>query len=222
MRRSWKDGRATPVGFLEDQAAVADGLLALYGVTFDERWFRAARELADAVIEHFPDPAGGFFDTPDDHEDLLLRPRSIEDGATPSGNSTATTVLIRLGALTGEGRYAAAIDGAFRLVREHLARYPTAFANWLVALDLVLAPLHEIAIVGDPAEDETQALLDVVLGPYRPHQVLALTSDPASSTIELLQSRFALGGRPTAFVCRDFACRQPVNEPQALAAQLAT
>src|SRR6185503_17038301 len=124
LGRSWKDGRSTGEGVLEDYADLADGLLALYEATFDERWFVAARELADAILEHFVDPAGGFFDTADDHEALVTRPKDPQDNATPSGGSMATLVLLRLGALTGDGRYREAADRALTTVTSFLGRFP--------------------------------------------------------------------------------------------------
>jgi len=135
LRRSWKDGQARHAGTLEDHACLADGLLALYEATANERWFTAARALADTILAHFGDAAGGFFDTADDAERLVARPRSLEDNALPSGNAMAALVLQRLDALTGEGRYADAAEGALGLVGSAPARYPTAFAQWLVALD---------------------------------------------------------------------------------------
>jgi len=172
------------------------------------------------VLERFADPVGGYFDTADDHERLLVRPKRLEDGATPSGNAMTATVLLRLAAWTGDTRYRRAAEEAIRLVLPLVTRHPTAFGQWLIALDLALEPLDEVAIVGDPSAPATRALLDVAMRPYRPHQVVAAASDPGSSAIELMQSRFALQGRPTAFVCRDFACRQPVTEPAALGALL--
>ena len=139
LRRSWKDGRATATGVLEDHALLADGLLALYEATWEDRWFVAARELVDLILDHFADPAGGFFDTADDHERLVTRPRDPQDNAIPSGGSMATTVLLRLAALTGEGRYRTAAERALASVGPYLARYPTGFAQWLIALDLAHA-----------------------------------------------------------------------------------
>ena len=126
-------------GVLEDYACLAEGLLALYGATFDERWFGAARALADAILDRFADPAGGFFDTADDHEILITRPKDLQDNAVPSGNAMAATVLLRLAALTGEARYRDAAEAALRLVAEVAPRHPTFFAQWLVALDFALA-----------------------------------------------------------------------------------
>jgi uncharacterized protein YyaL (SSP411 family) len=219
LKRSWKDSRATGDGVLEDYANLADGLLVLYGATFDERWFTAARELADAILAHFADPDGGFFDTADDHERLVTRPKDVQDNAVPAGNSMAALVLLRLAALTGEGGYRTAAERAMRLVVGFVDRYPTGFANWLCAIDFALADVNEVAIVANPGDSQVDRLIAPAVEGYRPNQVIAI-GDPATSVVPLLGSRFAIGGKPTAYVCRNFACRQPVTEPEALAALL--
>ena len=155
LGRSWKDGRASGNGVLEDYADLADGLLALYEATFDERWFTTAVALAERILARFADPAGGFFDTADDHERLVTRPKDVQDNAVPSGNAMAVTVLLRLAALTGEGRYRDAAERAMLTVTQFVDRYPTGFAQWLSAMDLALAPVVEVAIVGDPADPAT-------------------------------------------------------------------
>jgi len=220
LRRSWKDGRASSGGVLEDYANLADGLVSLYEATFDERWFSDAVALMDVVVDRFADPAGGFFDTPDDGERLVVRPKDLGDNATPSGNAMATTVLLRLAALSGEGRYRAAAERALATAAPYLERYPTGFAQWLCALELAHAGISEVAIVGAADDPGTARLLDVASRGYSPFRVLASTGDPAASVVPLLRDRFALNGRATAFVCRDFACRQPVHEPEALEALL--
>jgi uncharacterized protein len=222
LGRSWKDGRATGQGVLEDYADLAEGLLALYEATFDERWFTTARQLADAILERFADPEGGFFDTATDHERLVTRPKDIQDNATPSGGAVATIVLLRLAAFTGESRYRDAAERALATVTAYVARYPTAFAMWLQAIDLALAPVAEIAIVGDPADAATQALLAVASSGYEPNRVVALKlGDASTSAVPLLADRVRVGGRPTAYVCREFTCRLPVTDPDALRDQLA-
>jgi hypothetical protein len=220
LMRSWKDGRATADGVLDDHADLAEGLVALYEVTFDERWFTAAVALAETILAHFADPAGGFFDTPDDGEALILRPKDEQDNATPSGGAMAATVLLRLAALTGEGRYRTAAETALAGVGPYLGRYPGGFAQWLCALELAQTPMTEIAIAGDPWAPEARRLLDVANRGYRPFRVLAASATPEASAVPLLHGRFALRGRTTAFVCQDFACRQPVTEPEALEALL--
>jgi len=133
----------------------------------------------------------------------------------------ATIVLLRLAALTGEGRYRTAADGAIASVTAFASRYPTAFASWLTSMDLALAPVVEVAVVGDPAAADTRRLLEPVVGGYRPNQVLAVSNTPEASVVPLLDGRFAIDGRPTVFVCQGFSCRQPVTEPDAVRLLLA-
>ena len=220
LMRSWKDGRATGDGVLEDYACLADGLLALYDTTFEERWFTTARALMDSVLEHFADPDGGFFDTADDHERLITRPKDVQDNATPSGGGMATHVLLRLAALTGEGRYRTAAERALPSIAPLAARYPTAFAKWLSAFELALGDIVEIAIVGSPDEPGTRELLAVASGGFHPARVVALAADPMASAVPLLAGRTRIRNRPTAYVCRGFACQVPVTDADALAAQL--
>ncbi|HET9457168.1 MAG TPA: thioredoxin domain-containing protein [Candidatus Limnocylindrales bacterium] len=220
LGRSWKDNRATGAGVLEDYADLADGLLALYEASFDETWFRVARGLADSMLARFADPAGGFFDTADDHETLVTRPRDVQDNAVPSGGSMAASVLLRLAALTGEARYRIAAEGAIGTVTTFVARYPTAFAGWLSAIHLAVEGIDELAIVGDPSDPAALALAAVASEGFRPGLVLALAADPAASDVPLLADRTLVGGRPTAYLCRNFACRMPVTDPAALREQL--
>ena len=220
LGRSWKDGRAVGQGVLEDYTHLAEGLLALYEATFDERWFTTARSLMDRVVDRFADAAGGFFDTADDHERLVTRPKDLQDNAVPSGNAMAATVLLRLAAWTGEARYRTIAERAIRTVTPFAERYPTAFAQWLSAIDFALADVVEVAVVGDPGDAATRALLEPVTSGFRPSQVLAGTADPAASVVPLLRERAMVGGVPTAYVCRGFACRLPVTDAAAMRAQL--
>ncbi len=221
LKRSWKDGRAVGGGVLEDYAHLAEGLLALYETSFDERWFTIARGLADRILSHFEDPAGGFFDTASDHETLITRPKDPQDNAVPSGGAMAATVLLRLAAWTGEGRYREAAERALGAVAPFLARYPTGFAQWLVAASFAASDVVEVAIVGDPAEAATRELLRPVWSTWRPAQVLAVgASGVTTSAVPLLHDRAAIDSRPTAYVCRGFACNLPVSDAAALTAQL--
>ncbi|MCU0505514.1 MAG: thioredoxin domain-containing protein [Chloroflexi bacterium] len=221
LHRSWKDGRAGGPAALEDEADLADGLLALYAATFDERWYLAAHERGAAILARYRDPAGGFFDAADDAEQLVVRPRSVQDNALPSGGAMAASVLLRLAAYCGESAEAEAATAAIAGVGELAGRHPLAFAWWLVAMDLAVRGVDEVAIVGDRADAATTALVDVTRGSFLARAIVACGPDPAASAIPLLQARFALDGRPTAFVCRDFACRRPVTRPEALEALLA-
>ena len=220
LGRSWKDGRATGQGVLEDYSHLAEGLFALYEATFDERWFITGRALMDRVLDRFADPAGGFFDTADDHERLVTRPKDLQDNAVPSGNAMAATVLLRLAAWTGEGAYRTAAERAIRTVAPLAERYPTAFAQWLSAIDFGLADAVEVAVVGGPGDAATRALLEPVATGFRPNQVLAAAADPGASAVPLLRERTMVRGLPTAYLCRGFTCRMPVTDAAALRAQL--
>lgn len=214
LHRTWRKGEAKLNGYLEDYAAVIEGLLTLYETDFDVQWFTAAQTLAETMLAHFADPAGGFFDTSDDHEALVVRPKSLQDNAVPSGNALAVTALLKLASLTGEGRYTDLAEKSLRQVQPVLARYPTGFGQWLVALAYALSGPREIAIVGEVAQPETKAMLKVVRELFRPFQVTAIGSD--QTPIPLLYDRRQLNGLPTAYVCEHFACRTPVTDAEAL------
>jgi uncharacterized protein YyaL (SSP411 family) len=222
LRRSWQAaaGDARYNAYLEDYAFLADGLLALYETTFDPAWFAWARELADRMLDHFADPAGGFFDTSDDHEALLHRPKDVQDNATPSGNGMAAHVLLRLGLLTGEGLYWDTAEGMVAGLYEPMARHPSAFAHWLGAAAFILSEPLEVAVAGNPAAADTRTLLDVVQRPYRPNLVTAAGEGAAAEVVPLLANRERLDGRAAAYVCRRFVCRRPVSTPQELAEAL--
>jgi uncharacterized protein YyaL (SSP411 family) len=217
LYHTWKAGVARFNGYLEDYAYLVEGLLELYQTTFDPRWYRAARELVEMMIEHFGAPNGGFFDTSDDHETLIVRPRELEDNAVPSGNAMAALVLPRLAGLAVEPLYLELTRAALSPMQEMLARHPLGFAQWLIAQDYVLAHPREVAIVGDPDVADAQALLDACTGEYCPHQIIALgEANTGSVAVPLLEGRGQVDGRATAYVCVDFVCQRPVTEPGAL------
>ena len=219
LLRSWDAGAGARYNaYLEDYAFLADGLLALYQTTFESRWFHWAQELAERMLTHFQDPAGGFFDTSDDHEELLHRPKDVQDNATPSGNSMAAHVLLALSLYTGEGRYWDTAESMVEALADPIMRYPGAFAQWLCAAALIMAEPREVAIIGDPAAADTRELLAVLNSRYRPSLVVATGSD--ETAIPLLTDRPQLDGRATAYVCRRFVCLNPVTQPEALAEQL--
>ncbi len=222
--RSWKDGQARLLGYLEDYALLADGLLALYGVDGNSRWLQATLTLTDAMLDLFWDETlPGFYDTAHDHEALVTRPRDISDNATPSGNSVATDVLLRLAALTGKVTYRTRAEQVLSSQAEMLRRFPMGFGRLLCAADFALAPVQEVALVGDPAASDMQALLRVMHAAYRPYVVLAQLhpGDHLAPTLTpLLQARPMINGIATAYVCANFTCKQPVTEPGELQAQL--
>ncbi len=219
LRRAWRDGQVTREVFLEDYAALILGLLELYQTDFDNKWFNAAVELADEMIERFSDPAGGFFDTPADGESLLVRPKDIQDNATPSGNALACEALLKLAALTDQGEYRDRAEQSLWLVSDYALKYPTAFARWLSALDFAHGPVKQVAVVG--AGESAEALVQAVRSAYRPNVVAAASPHPpADDAPALLRNRPLVDGLPSAYVCESFVCRQPVTDVNDLLKQL--
>jgi uncharacterized protein YyaL (SSP411 family) len=210
LLRTWKDGQAKLNAYLEDHAYLLEALITLYESTFDPRWFAEARALADTMIGRFADEEnGGFFETSSDHEQLLSRRKDLEDHPIPSGNSSAAYGLLRLAALTAEAGYEERAVGVLRLLHELAVTHPQAFGHLVQALDFHLAPVQEVALVGE----DTGALARVVRGRFRPHLVLA---GGAADGVPLLQDRPPVDGRPAAYVCERFACQAPVTEPEDL------
>lgn len=220
LLRTYKDGRARLNGYLEDYAFLADGLLALYEASFDPRWFAEARALVDQAIALFADEQnGGFFDTGNDHETLISRPKDIMDNAIPAGNSVVVDVLLRLAAFTGEQAYRKRADDYLQPLAEIMVQHPQAFGYVLGALDFVLSPSKEFAIIGHPDGADTHQLLKTINSRYQPNSVLACSSPDdsrAQRTIELLANRPLKDGKATAYVCQNFACQAPVSVPEEL------
>jgi len=215
LRRTYREGQegARLNGYLEDYAALAAGLLALYESTYEPHLFAAARRLTDTMLAHFWDDAeGGFFNTSDDHEELISRPRDLFDNAVPSGNSMAVEVLLRLSALGGDQSYAEKAETTLKALSGLAARAPGGFGRLLSALELVLAGTTEVAVVGGADEAETAALLHVLHHRYLP---------TAGAGVALLEGRTLLDGHAAAYVCRHFACRRPVTTPAELEEELA-
>ncbi|HEV7919138.1 MAG TPA: thioredoxin domain-containing protein [Solirubrobacterales bacterium] len=198
-------------GYLEDHAYVTAAYLTLYEATFDERWFVAARTTAELVLEHFADGGGGFFTTADDHEELLVRRKDIEDTPIPSGNASMALALLRLSALTGEQRYREAAADTLRILQKMAARFPSALGHALQAIDFYLAPVKEVALVGENVDE----LRHVVHGEYRPHIVLA-GGGQGDHAVPLLEGRAAENGDAVAYVCSQFACKSPTSDPAML------
>jgi uncharacterized protein YyaL (SSP411 family) len=222
LLRTWKQGEAKLNGYLEDYAYLIEGLLELYQTAFDPRWFVAAQELAETMLERFADSEGTLYDTSDDHETLITRPRDLQDNATPSGNAMAVTALLKLAGFTNDLRTIDIAHQALAQMQPMMSQYPLGFGQWLQALSYALSKPREIAIVGDPDSADTQALLSVVRDGYRPFQIVALGSPNAQPpAVPLLQDRDLVDGCATAYVCRAFACQAPVTEQKALLAQLA-
>jgi uncharacterized protein len=209
LLRTWKDGQGRLNAYLEDHAFLLEALLTLYESSFEPRRFAEAVALADTTIARFGDEQhGGFFETSSDHERLLARRKDLEDHPIPSGNASAAYGMLRLGALTGEQRYDEQAVGVLRLLHELAAKHPQGFGHLLQALDFHLAPVKEVALVGDSRDLER-----VVRGTFRPHLVVA---GGAPDGVPLLADRPLVDGQAAAYVCERFACQAPVTAAEEL------
>ncbi|HEX5929620.1 MAG TPA: thioredoxin domain-containing protein [Solirubrobacterales bacterium] len=216
LLRTYKDGEARLNAYLEDHAYLLEALLTIYEASFEPAWFGAAERVAEALIGRFHDPErGGFFSTSDDHEQLIARRKEIGDHPIPSGNSSAAFGLLRLAALSGEGRYRRQAEEVFALFTQPAVRHPESFAHLLRALDFHLSPVKEVALIGADTSD----LAATVRAGYRPHLVLA-GGPEGSEQPPLLRDRPLRDGVPAAYVCENFACQAPVSDPKKLAALL--
>ncbi|GAA5072557.1 thioredoxin domain-containing protein [Thermocatellispora tengchongensis] len=221
LLRTSRDGRPSAnAGVLEDYADVAEGMLALYAVTGETRWFLRAGDLLGVVLDRFADGRGGFYDTADDAERLFQRPQDPTDNATPSGQFGAAGALLSYAALTGSARHREAAEAALGTVSV-LAGKHSRFAGWgLAVTEAVLAGPVEVAVLGPDDAPETAALHRAALMSTSPGLVIARGAPAERQEVPLLEHRSLIDGRPAAYVCRHFACQAPTTSPAELKAQL--
>jgi uncharacterized protein len=218
LMHSYKDGQARVLGMLEDYAYLAEGVLALWEVTFDPQWIDAARELTASMLELFwDDEHGGFFSTGSDHEKLILRQKEIIESVTPSPNAVAALVLQRLALLTGDQELTARAETVLKTAAVYMDRVPQAACSFLSALDFFFSQPKEIVVVG--SRPEADPLIEQIWTRFLPNKVVA--GSPPGIESPLLEDKVAVNGRPTVFVCENYACRAPTSDPQVLAEQLA-
>jgi uncharacterized protein YyaL (SSP411 family) len=204
-----KDGRSRFPAYLDDHAFLGWGLLELLQAEWHGPWLDWAIELADAMLEHFEDhDAGGFYFTADDHEALILRPKTFGDDATPAGNGVAARLLLRLGYLLAEPRYLDAAERTLRAAWALIERYPHAHASLLMALDEFTEPPAVIVLRG-PAPDLAvwRAELDKLFDPRR--LVFAIPADAEGMPAALAEKRPQAG--TVAYLCRGTTCSAPLR-----------
>ena len=210
---AWKDGRARFNAYLDDYAALIDGLVELSQATFDPQYLHRACEFAAPMIEHFADPdAGGFFYTSADHESLIARHKEIHDNATPSGNSLAATALLKLARLTGRQEFEDHAVRTLEMMSGTLTRLPTAAGQALIALDNLFGPAYELVLIdGDDPTIGDQVLMQLNQR-FVPNKVIwrQRASEPIPLEFtELLTGKTAVNGQTSLYVCRERACQSP-------------
>ncbi|MGQ0811942.1 MAG: aldo/keto reductase [Nitrospiraceae bacterium] len=221
--RTYREGNAHLPAYLEDYASLAEGLVDVYEAGGEERYLKDAVQLAQRLIADFSDEEqGGFFTTAKTHETLIFRSREGPDGAIPSGNAVAASVLARLSFHYDRDDFRQAASNAVRTYGHQIARYPRAFAKSLCVVDLLLAGPVELAIVGKPGEPRRTQLERVVNGQYIPNRIIA-HHDPPGRTSEhpLLLGKEMVDGNAALYICRNFSCRRPITHPDSVVAALA-
>ena len=215
--RTWKDGRAHVTGFLEDAALLADALITLYEASGEPRYFGAASAIAAQIVDRYRSDDGSYYDTAADSEELIARPRSIDDNPVTAGQSAAASAFLRLHALTGEERWRTHAMEIVTPLAHLVPRAPLALASLAAAAEFSLGPVREIAIAGDPRWDSTRRLVGTVWEQFRPLRVLAWG---LADGVPLLSDRPPRDGAATAYVCSGFVCEAPVTDAEGLARQL--
>ncbi len=217
-----RHGRAHLNAILDDYAFMIQGLIDLYESDFDARWLREALALNEIVLEHFEDGEhGGFYTVGDNHEKLIARLKSQQDGAIPSGNGVQALNLLRLAELTGQGELAKHAESTIRSIGNALNQYAPSFSQMVMAVDFVAAQPREIVIAGEPNHPAVRAMLAEVRGRFYPQRVVALASKGADDgLIPLLEGRSPSETGARAYVCQNYACQLPVDTAEALAEQL--
>ena len=219
MKRA-RNGNAGLDAHVEDYAFVIQGLLNLYEATFEYKYLEEASQLNEIFLKHFWDEQnGGFFMTADDSEELIVRSKEIYDGAIPSGNSIAALNLLMLGRITGDSKYDQKSLETFKAFSNQVRQSPSAYTQLMIALDFAVGPSNEVVIVGDLNSGETIKMLSSLREEFIPNKVVLFRPDtdekpPIVQMAEYTENQRSIDGKATAYVCRNFACKQPTNDPK--------
>ncbi|WP_281795764.1 thioredoxin domain-containing protein [Desulforhabdus amnigena] len=225
--RRYRHGEVAHRGYADDHAFLVWGLLELYESTFDAFYLEEAVKVHQQMMDLFWDEEeGGFFYTAEDNEPLIVRDKEIYDAAVPSSNSVGVLNLLRLARMTGNTQWEEKAQQLFNRFAGMVADFPAGYTQFLHAVDFALGPALEIIVAGNPEEVSTQEMVETVHGLFLPHRVLMLRSeDGRSGGIEELapfvKPLKSIDGKPMAYVCQNFACKEPVTEVDALKAILA-
>jgi uncharacterized protein YyaL (SSP411 family) len=220
--RTARDGAAHTPAFSEDYAHVADGLLAAYAALGDPGYLELAAALVERAVADFWDEASGtFFDTSDEHDRIVARPRSLIDGATPSANSVAADVLLRLALLTGHPDHDRHARSILRAAAPALDRHPIQFGRMLAAADRALSDPIDAVVAGRADDPRAVSLRRAAAADYLPDLVIApLPGSAAIAAWPLFVGKVERDGIPTAYVCRGYACDEPTSDPDRVREQV--
>ena len=222
LLRTFKDGKSKLNGYLEDYAFFIEGLLELHETTLNPSWLNHAVNISKTMIDLFWDiKTEQFYDTSGDHEDLVIRPRDIADNAIPSGASTACKVLLKLAVYLDDDQMRNIARLSMESAMPLITKAPIAAGEWLNCIEFHIDGSKEIVINGDFNDHGTKHLLSEVYRSFVPNKViLGINEEAAYDNFPLAASKNMLDGKPTAYVCKNYTCSLPVNEPTDLFKQL--
>jgi uncharacterized protein YyaL (SSP411 family) len=218
LLRTWRRGRASLSGYLEDHAFVADGLLHLFESDADPRWLRAGCDLLAVVEEHFRDgDDGSFFFTADDHEGLLTRTKNVTESSIPSAIGVAVSAFVRAGLMTGDRHLEELGEAALRAHHQVLSASPIAAPSLAFSADFTLGDPLEVVVVGPLDDPGTRRLLATVRARPNARLVVLQLHEGNRERLTRLAEPIVAGkamidGRPAAYVCTRGACRAPVTD----------
>ena len=208
LNHSYKEGRSTINGYLEDYAFVIDAFLKLYEATFDEKWLKEADALMAYSIEHFYDyESGMFFFTSDEDPALIARKMEVNDNVIPASNSAMANNLFVLSHHYDSVEYLEKSTQMLNNIIDQVDSYPAGYSNWLNLLINQVYPFYEVAVVGKGATDKSVDLHSV----YIPNKMLCGTTK--ASKLPLLENRYSKG-QTRIFVCENKVCKMPTEDSE--------
>ncbi len=224
--RTTRQGERRGNGVLEDYTFLAEGLIHLHQADGDIRWLVEAANLMDIAIADFGrDDGPGFYDTPHGSDALAIRPQSIQDNATPSGNAVAADVLLTLGTLTDRREL---VDRATELVTNMgalMERHPMGFGRYLAVAERLATPAYTLVVGGDPRSPGHTRLTRAALRYPSPNLVIAHATPGLDESMlqrfPVLRDRRARDDASAAWLCREGACMLPAISPADLNERLA-
>ena len=217
LQRTYRDGIAKYNAYVDDYAFLAEGLVDLYEASLEARWLEEAARLTDVSLTHYWDKKeGGFFFTSDDHEELLVRRKDHYDGAIPSGAAVAARTLVRLSKYFGKDTYRQRAEDLFKLYKAGADRAPLQFSALLLALDLYQSKSLEVAVVGPDAGVRAATMKEIWRRFLPDTTIISVSSEQAKALekkLPLLAGKVPSDGKTLIYVCENFTCQRPIEDP---------
>ncbi len=214
----YRGGQAGIPAFADDYAFFIWGLLELYETNFNVNYLRTALDLNNEMIKHFWDNQnGGFYFTADDAEDLIVRQKEVYDGAIPSGNSVAALNLFRLARITADPELEEKANKTMLAFSTEVKKMPAGYTQMMIGLSFGIGPAYEIIIAGNPRAVDTRDMLNTLRRHFIPNKiVLLIPTDEKTPEItriaKFTEHQSGIGGKATAYICRDYTCKMPVTD----------